>query len=295
LFTQIAGTSEAGDFFGSALATGDFNHDGFIDLAAGAPGEGIRTTSDAGAVSIIYGSASGLSGSHTQLFTQVAGTIEAGDEFGRSLASGDFNRDGFIDLAVGAPFEDVGTASDAGAVSILYGSASGITASGGQLFAQVAGTVEDYDEFGWALATGDFNSDGAADLAAGTPFESVGAIEEAGAVSIVYGSAGGLTATGGQLFTQVAGTIERRDDFGWALAAGDFNSDGAADLAAGAPGEGVGTIVEAGAVSVLRGSAHGLTATGGQLLTQDSPGVTGRAETRDGFGRTLAVNDQAGS
>src|ERR671912_1857643 len=40
-------------------------------------------------------------------------------------AAGDFNGDGFADLAVGAPGEDVGAAGDAGAVNVLYGSAGG--------------------------------------------------------------------------------------------------------------------------------------------------------------------------
>jgi hypothetical protein len=64
------------------------------------------------------------------------------------------------DLAVSAPWERVGTANQAGAVSILYGSAGGLTTAGGQLFTQVAGTVEATDQFGGQLAAGDFNNNG---------------------------------------------------------------------------------------------------------------------------------------
>ena len=64
----------------------------------------------------------------------------------------------------------------------------------------------------------------------------VGGAQAAGAVSVLYGSASGLTATGGRLFTQVGGAVESGDWFGFALAAGDFNNDGFADLAAGAAG-----------------------------------------------------------
>jgi hypothetical protein len=67
-------------------------------------------------------------------------------------------------------------------------------------------------------------------------------------------------------------------------AGGDFNNDGFVDLAAGAPWERVGSLGLAGAVSVLPGSAGGLTATGGQLFTQNSPGVPGLAEAFDRFG-----------
>jgi hypothetical protein len=86
------------------------------------------------------------------------------------------------------------------------------------------------------------------------------------------------------LFTQVAGTVEAGDEFGEQLASGDFNNDGLADLAAAAPNEEVGTVPLAGAVSVLQGAAGGLTASGGQLFTQNSPGVPGVAEPFDQFG-----------
>jgi len=68
------------------------------------------------------------------------------------------------------------------------------------------------------------------------------------------------------------------------VATGDFNNNGFADLAAAAPDESVGSAFAAGAVSVIPGSAGGLTATGGQLFTQNSPGVPGVAEAFDQFG-----------
>jgi hypothetical protein len=93
-----------------------------------------------------------------------------------------------------------------------------------------------------------------------------------------------LTTSGGRLFTQVGGLVEAGDEFGEQLASGDFNHDGFADLAAAAPTEDVGTVQKAGAVSVLPGSAGGLTSTGGRLFSQNSPGVPGTAETFDQFG-----------
>ena len=58
---------------------------------------------------------------------------EKGDAFGASVEAGDFNGDGFADMAVGIRAEDVGTVGEAGAVAVLYGSPSGLVSSGSQL------------------------------------------------------------------------------------------------------------------------------------------------------------------
>jgi hypothetical protein len=287
LFTQVGSVAAAGEEFGFALAAGDFNHDGFADLAASAPFEDVGGAVSAGVVSVLSGSAGGLARTGGQLFTQVGGAAEAFDLFGWSLAAGNFNNDAFTDLAVGAPSEAVGNADSAGAVSVLPGSAGGLTRTGGRLFTQVGGNPETLDEFGWELATGDFNHDDFADLAAGAPFEAVGSAMGAGAVSVFYGAGGGLSTSGGRLFTQVGGTVEAGDLFGFAVAAGDFNNNGFDDLAAGAPREGVGSLSQAGAVSVLPGSSAGLTTSGGRLFTQ----VGGAVEVRDQFGSQLTTGD----
>jgi hypothetical protein len=291
LFTQAGGAPEETDLFGEALAAGDFNHNGFADLAVAAPLEDVGTLVDPGAVSVLQGSAGGLTNVGGRLFTQVAGVPETDDTFGLALAAEDFNHNGFVDLAVGAPGETVGSADHAGAVSVLQGSAGGLTTIGGRLFTQVGGAVEPFDLFGAALAAADFNGNGVADLAVGASSERVGRIVDAGAVSVLYGSASGLSSVGGQLFTQVGGAPETHDLWGAPLAAGDFNGNGVADLAASATSEDVGSIVDAGAVSVLYGSAGGLTTTGGRLFTKDSPGIEGSASERDFFGHALTTGD----
>jgi hypothetical protein len=79
----------------------------------------------------------------------------------------------------------------------------------------------------------DFVNDGADDLAVGVPGENVGSVVDAGSVNVLYGSTGtGLSRIGSQLFTQPISAVEADDQFGFALAAGDFNNDGA-DLGVG--------------------------------------------------------------
>jgi FG-GAP repeat len=295
LFTQVGSQPEAGDLFAADLAAGDFDDDGADDLAVAAPFEAAFTTAEAGAVSVLPGSPGGLTTTGARLFTQVGSAPEPGDAFGFALAAGDFDDDDAADLAVGAPGEDAFTTVDAGAVSVLPGSAGGLTATGGRLFTQVGSQPETGDGFGNALAAGDFDDDGADDLAAGAPLEDAFTTVDAGAVSVLPGSAGGLTATGGRLFTQAGSAPETEDFFGDALAAGDFDDDGFADLAAGAPLEDAFATANAGAVSVLDGSAGGVTSTGSQVLTQDTPGVESSAEPDDHFGAALATSTPATS
>lgn len=52
------------------------------------------------------------------------------DRFGFALATIDLNCDGFDDLAIGAPFENVGSVQNAGAFWVLFGGPSGLTGNG---------------------------------------------------------------------------------------------------------------------------------------------------------------------
>jgi hypothetical protein len=304
---------ETDDRFGSALAAGDFDNDGFDDLAIGVPREDIDGESDAGAVNILYGAPNGLTNTANQFWyqgsTSVISDPKAGDKFGSKLAAGDFDSDGFDDLAVGVSSENINNKEDAGAVNIFYGSALGLTAADDQFWHEdnLLANASEYDYFGSSLTVGNFNGDAFDDLAIGIPYkDTTSALTNVGAVRVLYGSSVGLSPYGSQLWKQditgfpdswnsTFGSQNKDDIFGWILAAGDFNNDGKDDLAIGVPGEdylvGSVTPIETGAVNVIYGSAYGLVEVGKQFWNQDNDGVAGYGQDYDWYGAALATGD----
>jgi hypothetical protein len=256
-------------------------------------------------VHLIPGSSTGLRALDAQLLAQdmpgVGGGAEAGDQFGRTLATGDFDSDLRDDLAVGIPLEDLvnNTRTDAGAVQVFFGNTfdnANLVDPESDLFISQASlpgiSVESGALFGWSLAVGRFNSaDAFEDLAVGSPGQSMSGISAAGIVDVLYGSLSGPSFSNVQIWHQdstgILDAAESADNFGYALSAWNYGKDMSSDLAIGVPGEGINGHEDAGAAHVLYGSPSGLLAAGNQFWHQDVPGIGSGTQPDELFGRVL--------
>lgn len=213
----------------ATLVAGDFDGDGIDDIALGVP-ESDLTRPQGGAVFIFKGTATGLPDAPTWVIAGQSDTAQ----FGSVMVAGDLDGDGRADLAISAPGDDV-TVADSGAV-YLYGIGP---AGPRQLRPALTGLGR--GNFGAALAIGDVDADGDADLIVGSPGADIapgGAFSARGVIDIFLlqkdepiPDLGSIRLSGYDL--DADGGTRRFSNLraGRALLAKDLNGDSLVDLA----------------------------------------------------------------
>ncbi|MDQ0776152.1 hypothetical protein QF026_004618 [Streptomyces aurantiacus] len=333
LLTFAATAATAAGSAAVSAADADFNGDGLADVAVSASGTYVNGKAAAGALTIVYGG--GAHATITQNSAGVPGSAEKNDYFGTDTAYGDFDGDGYDDVAVGAQGEDVGSDVDGGTATILWGSAAGL--KGGTTVADPRPTK--HDGFGAVLEAADFNGDGKDDLAFGTVSASTvditrGGFTRSGATGGNYtvsaaihsgngwgvqflqsGDANGdgvedLIVNGFELDTEegynanfwfpgsasgIKSASYQKLPAGLVTDVGDTNSDGYDDIVFGLRwDEGIAGAQLGGAALIGHGSASGPAYGDVQTIDQDTAGVPGGGEAGDRFGAELDLGDVNG-
>lgn len=299
-FTGLTTTSAQAAACGGGLPN-DYNGDGYSDAAVADPSAAVGGATQAGRVTILYGDVDGRVGEGARsTVRQGAGTVggaaESGDHFGWALASADLDWDGCHDLVVGTPFEDLGAATNGGMVQVIWGDPGGLGAGkpSRQIYRSTFGEpILPGDQFGYAVdALDDVTQGGTPEpdayaLGIGAPGVDVAGHDDAGWVGFLAATDGGNVAMHATQNTPgVPGGAEDHDRFGSAVSVNYLTGSlDVVDAAVGAPGEDIGSDVDAGMVTVLTDVYDEITQ--GTNLHQDSGGVSGSTESGDKFGRTL--------
>ncbi|MBF0274108.1 MAG: FG-GAP repeat protein [Nitrospinae bacterium] len=274
-----ANVSSKGAITGHTFTSGDFNGDGYDDLVIGVPlSTNPRGDEATGAVYIVYGGKD-FAGIYDleKVAGAVFYGKQRLDRAGYALTVGDFNNDGLDDIVIAAPGvkAEESNALSNGEVYIIQskGTFKGkyvVTDIADKTFTNIQSSVLAYfiedvttlfgfgfyttmpgvvirkggdvyaNRFGISLSSGDFNGDGYADLAVGSPYSKSMANNDksVGEVNIMLGS--------GQIKSEKKVNLREESDIslygefegtmmGYALASGDFNGDGYDELFVGMP------------------------------------------------------------
>ncbi len=236
---RIVGPS-AYSFTGSAVSSGDLNGDGFSDLIIRAQYDLGAPHANASAVYVVFGHAGvfsqdvDLAALSPTVGVAIHGNYDSNRVGIRLTMAVDVNNDGYDDLLLagqdsngnGITYVVFGSQNFAGADLSALNGANGFTITGTQ-------TNGDFDR---AIAAGDVNGDGFADIIVG----SSRANGFAGAAYVVFGKAGGFSATvDGQALNGSDGFRIYGPDSdyqaGYSVATGDVNGDGIADVIIASP------------------------------------------------------------
>jgi hypothetical protein len=211
----ILGPNGPNGYFGGVIASaGDVNGDGYADLLVAAPAWTPPvgpSSSPQGNAYVYYGGPDTLASDPSPSLT---GALTTGSTGGCVASAGDVNGDGYGDIAL--------TVDGGDEIGIYLGSASGIATAP----SFTIGPGPDDSGFGWALASADVNGDGLTDLIVGSPYFEVGRVHVYLGTGTGFPQIPDITLVGPEGLNVGTG-------FGRALATGDVNGDGFADLVVG--------------------------------------------------------------
>ena len=289
--STLTGTAAHGSFGAQVLllTTEKLTATGYVrtgqQLVASAPTADDGSAWEAGQVVVQPLTSSGALGSGKVTITQnspgVPGSSENGDRFGTALAG-----QGRA-IVIGTPNEAVGTRSNAGSVTMLSATDAAPTTFAGvgvtQNSAGVPGTAESGDRFGEAVAYRDHY------VLVGVPGETIGSATYTGQVHVLNFNPATRTVKSLRAVNQntagIPGANETGDYFGSSVALG-VNTVDQLSAVVGAPGEAIGSVLGAGAVTMFRANKAGGFA---WSVRQGDGYIAGTPEAADHFGATVSV------
>ncbi|MBI4746190.1 MAG: FG-GAP repeat protein, partial [Deltaproteobacteria bacterium] len=255
----LNGVTLTGSQQGKSAGLADVDGDGTPDKVVGAPYTTTTTSTNTGAVLVYKGDSTGG-------FSSTPSSLLTGDDvFGASFVKLEKSSSDTAErFAVAALYGDGDDVSLSGSVSIYQGGSGGA-----QLIKKLAGEGP-LDRFGFSLAAGDLDGDGYNDLIVGAQYNTPSSsLYQQGAVYVYFGPE----------FTRSIPlrATSANKGLGWAVATGDINSDGKADLLIAASKK---VLVYHGGTSFDSGSST--------PVSLDSPDATIKNSASD-FGKVMAV------